>query len=150
MEIYSFTAIIEDAGGGGAFVAIPFDVEEAFGRKRVLVSATIDGLPYRGTLVRYGRPQHMLVVLKEIRRQLGKDPGDSVEVTVRENSDERIVEIPVELEEAFRAHPAARERFEALSFTHRREHAAYVAEAKKEETRRRRAEKTMEMLCAGQ
>lgn len=149
MNIYTFTAVIEEAGGGGAFVIIPFDVEEAFGRKRVPVHASFDGVPYRGTLVRYGRPEHMLVVLKEIRQKLGKDAGDTVEVTLRADKDERVVDVPLELEEAFRLEPQARERFEALSFTHRREHAAYVAEAKKEETRRRRADKTVETLLGG-
>ena len=36
--------------------------------------------------------------------------------------------------------------FDGLSYTHRREHAAYVAEAKKSETRQRRAVKTIESL----
>ena len=146
MKEYRFQAVIETAGGGGAFVVIPFDVEEAFGKKRVPVAATIDGVPYRGTLVRYGRPEHLLVVLKEIRSQIGKGPGDSVEVMVREDVEERTVDIPAELEEALRGSPTARERFEALAFSHRREHAAYVAAAKKEETRKRRAENTLRTL----
>jgi uncharacterized protein YdeI (YjbR/CyaY-like superfamily) len=50
MSTRKFTARIEDAGRGGAFVSIPFDVEEAFGKKRVPIKATIDGEPYRGTL----------------------------------------------------------------------------------------------------
>ena len=58
----------------------------------------------------------------------------------------KIYSLTAVIEEAFRAHPTARERFDALSFTHRREHAAYVAEAKKEETRRRRAGKTIQAL----
>ncbi len=31
-EKYRFQAVIEDAGGGGAYVTIPFDVEKAFGK----------------------------------------------------------------------------------------------------------------------
>ncbi len=45
--------------GGVAFVRIPFDVEQAFGKKRVPVLATIDGESYRGTLVRMGEPCHL-------------------------------------------------------------------------------------------
>jgi hypothetical protein len=48
----NFTAVIQDAGGGGVFVEVPFDVEKAFGSKRPKVKATIDGIPYRGALVR--------------------------------------------------------------------------------------------------
>ena len=64
---FTFRAIIEDPGGGGAFVRIPFDVEKAFGKKRVPVIASIEGQPYRGTLVRMGEPWHVLIILKEIR-----------------------------------------------------------------------------------
>ena len=53
-EKHSFNAVIQNAGGGGAFVEVPFDVEKAFGSKRPKVKATIDGIPYRGTLVRMG------------------------------------------------------------------------------------------------
>lgn len=67
---HRFTAVIEDAGHGGAFVTIPFDVEQAFGRKRVKVDATFDGEPYRGSLVRMGGECHVLGMLKEIRDRI--------------------------------------------------------------------------------
>ena len=83
---HAFRAIIEDAGDGGAFVSVPFDVEAAFGKKRVKVLATLDGVPYRGSLVRMGSECHLLPVLKSIRRQIGKDIGDEIEVTVEEDA----------------------------------------------------------------
>ena len=43
----SFTAVIQDPGGGGAFVEVPFDVEREFGSKRPRVKALIEGVPYR-------------------------------------------------------------------------------------------------------
>ena len=55
-------------------------------------------------------------------------------------------ELPTELAALLRENPAARQAFEALSHSHRREHAMYVAEAKKPETRERRALKTVESL----
>ena len=39
-----FTATIQNAGGGGAFVEIPFDVEKGFGSKRPKVKAMIEGV----------------------------------------------------------------------------------------------------------
>ena len=56
------------------------------------------------------------------------------------------LEIPVELATALAASPAARKVFDALSYSHRREHVLYVAEAKKAETRERRAATTIEAL----
>jgi hypothetical protein len=67
---HRFTAVIEDAGHGGAFVTIPFDVEQVFGKKRVKVAATFDGEPYRGSLVRMGSECHVLGMLKEIRDRI--------------------------------------------------------------------------------
>lgn len=146
MKKHRFSAVIESAGGGGAFVIVPFDVEAAFGKKRVPVAATIDGVPYRGSLMRYGRPEHMLGVLKDIRRQIGKDIGDTVDVVVWEDHGERVADVPPELAEALAKNPEAKARFEKLSYTHQREHAAYIAEAKKEETRQRRVENTIRFL----
>jgi len=66
-------------------VEIPFAVEEAFSSKRPKVKATIEGVSYRGTLVRtpalapgasVGSPNHNLIVLKEIRQKIGKTFGD--------------------------------------------------------------------------
>ncbi len=73
-DVLSFSAPIEQAHGGGAYVTVPFDVETVFGKKRVPVQATIDGQPYRGLLVRMGGPCHVLGVLKEIRERIGKQP----------------------------------------------------------------------------
>ena len=69
---HRFTAPIEPSGSGGAYVTVPFDVEAAFGAKRPRVQATFDGVPYRGTLVRMGGPDHILIVLQAIRERIGK------------------------------------------------------------------------------
>jgi len=89
-----FRALIENAGSGGAYVRIPFDVEKIYGNKRVPVKVTINGEPYRGTLVRMGEPWHILIVLKEIRDKIGKTFGDEVEVILEEDTEPRVVEIP--------------------------------------------------------
>lgn len=45
----TFPAIIKNAGGGGAFVEIPFDMEEAFGSKRPKVKALIARVMFQVT-----------------------------------------------------------------------------------------------------
>lgn len=145
----TFRAVIEQSGSGGAYVSVPFDVEAAFGRKRVPVRASIEGEPYRGTLVRMGGPDHILIVLKEIREKIGKQPGDEVEVSVEEDLEPRVVEIPPDLAAALQADPAAREFYYRLSYTHRKEYVRWVEEAKREQTRSDRVAKTLEMLKAG-
>lgn len=68
----------------GAYVEIPFDVKEVFGKGRVPVNATFDGVAYQGSIVRMGTPCHILGLRKEIRAQIKKQPGDTVHVTVSE------------------------------------------------------------------
>ena len=55
-----------------------------FGKGRVKVHATFDGVPYDGLITRMGTPGPILGIRKEIRRRIGKEPGDWVAVTVRE------------------------------------------------------------------
>ena len=143
---HTFTAVIQNAGGGGAFVEVPFDVEEAFGSKKPKVKALIEGVPYRGTLVRMGTECHLLLVLKSIREQAGKTFGDEVKVTVEADAEERVVAVPAELKRAFKSEKEANAAFEKLSYTHQKEYAAWINEAKKEETRQKRIAKMIEML----
>ncbi len=145
-EKFEFDAMIENAGGGGAYVRIPFDVNAAFGKKRVQVNASFDGEPYRGLLVRMGEPWHLLIVLKGIREKIGKSFGDQVHVTVEEDHDPRTVEVPPALAEALAQEPEALAFFDALAHTHRREYVNWINEAKQESTRQNRVMKTIEML----
>jgi len=143
---HSFTGVIQNAGGGGAFVEIPFDVEAAFGSKKPKVKAMIEGIPYRGTLVRMGTECHLLLILKEIREQIGKTFGDEVKVTVEADAEPRVLQVPPELKKAFKVEKEARAFFEKLAYSHQREYVNWIAEAKREETRQARIVKTIELL----
>ena len=65
-----------------AYVEIPFDVKTVYGKGRVRVNATFDGYPYMGSIVRMGLLCHILGLRQDIRRAIGKQPGDSVHVTL--------------------------------------------------------------------
>jgi hypothetical protein len=144
-----FRARIEDAGGGGAFVTVPFDVEQVYGAKRVKVRATFDGAPYRGTLVRMGGPCHILPILKEIRERIGKNCGDEVEVVLEEDTAPRVVAVPPDLQAALSDNPSAAAFFAQLSYTHQKEYVRWVEDAKREQTRQARIVRTVELLLEG-
>jgi hypothetical protein len=146
---YTFTAMIQNAGGGGAFVEVPFDVEATFGSKRPKVKATIASVPYRGILTRMGTDCHILGIRKEIREQIGKTFGDDVAITVEPDTEPRVIEIPAALKKAFKADKEAKTFFEKLSYTHQKEYVTWIDEAKREETRQNRIAKTVEMLKEG-
>lgn len=145
----TFKATIQDAGGGGTFVDVPFDVEKVFGSKRPKVKAMIEGIPYRGLLTRMGRPNHMLIILKGIREQIGKTFGDEIQVSVELDTEERVVEIPKDLMKELKRDKEAKTFFDKLSYTHKKEYVKWIEEAKKEETRLRRVLKTIELLKKG-
>lgn len=141
-----FNTEIEAADGGGALVVVPTDVvDELGGGGRIPVRAELGGIPYRGSIATFSG-RKVLGVLKAIREELGVGPGDEIVVRIERDSTERIVTIPTELAEALETEPAAREAFDKLSYTHRREHVIHITQAKRPETRRRRAAKTIERL----
>ena len=143
---HTFTATIIDAGGGGAFVEVPFDVEATFGSKRPKVKALIEGVPYRGTLVRMGSENHILIILKSIREQVGKTFGDEIKVSVEADVEERVATVPAELKRVFKSDKEAKSAFEKLSYSHQKEYVKWIEEAKKAETRARRVEQAIQLL----
>ncbi|NLC44462.1 MAG: DUF1905 domain-containing protein [Clostridiales bacterium] len=84
-KIYKFDAIIQKVPDiDGAYVEVPFNVREEFGKGRVLVHATFDGEPYDGQVVKMGTPCHIIGLRKDIRLKIGKQPGDTVHVVLQE------------------------------------------------------------------
>ncbi len=146
-SLHRFDAVLRAGPRGGAFVSVPFDVEATWGARRVPVRALFDGsAEYRGTVVFMdGGP--ILGVTREVRNALGKEVGDSVQVEVARDDAPRTVEVPRDLVVALRARPELAEHFESLAYTHRKEYARWVAEAKRPETRARRVARALEMLA---
>jgi uncharacterized protein YdeI (YjbR/CyaY-like superfamily) len=85
-------------------------------------------------------------VHKATREAAGVAFGDELELQIRRDDAPRTLELPTELEAAFAAEPALRDRFDALSFTRRRELAEPITDAKKPETRAARLERALAAL----
>lgn len=152
MNIYEFDGEImkSEERGAGAFVRFPYDVTETFGTKgQVKVACEFDGVPYRGSIVNMGCGP-IIGILKSIRDEIGKQAGDIVHVKLWKDDEPREVIVPPELAAAFRANAEAKKNFDALSYSHRREYALWIYEAKKEETRKSRVDKTIEKLKNGE
>ena len=149
MKKYKFTAEIVAGDGGGAGVLFPYDTEKEFATKgKVPIKATFNGVPYTGSLIKYGFPQHTLHLPKAIREQLGKVPGDTIDVVLWKDEEERILEVPAPFEKLIKKEGLL-PFFETLSYTHRKEYCRWIIEAKKEETRSTRLDKAIEMLKQG-
>ena len=88
---FEYDAVLHEVpDSGGAYVPFPWDIRELFGKGRVRVHATFDGIPYDGSIVNMGvkNPDgsvcYIIGVLKSIRTQLGKRDGDGIHVVVEE------------------------------------------------------------------
>jgi len=138
-----FTAIL-----GERHVVVPLDVRALWGEARPPVRGTVNGVPFRSRLMVYGG-ETMLGLTNAFRASAGIVEGDEVDVVIERDDEPREVEVPPALQAALDGDAVARAAYEKLSFTHRREYANWIAEAKKEDTRDRRAGRAIEMLREG-
>ena len=147
MPVHRFETVL-GAEGSGVFIEVPLDVPALFGRARAPVRGTLNGHPFRSTVAVYGGRSY-LPVNRNLREAAGVAAGDAVVVELEPDDQPRTVEPPADLADALAADPEAKAAFDGLSFTHRREYANWVANAKRAETRRRRVEQAVQMLRGG-
>ena len=144
-----FTAEILLHKSGGMYILVPFDVEKEYGKKRVKIIAKIESETYRGLLTRMGSPDHVLIILKEIREKIGKTVGDIINVEVEEDTKPRVIIVPKDLQKLLDENPNIKAFFQTLSYTHQKEYVQWIEGAKKEETRIRRLNKAIELMKEG-
>lgn len=124
----------------------PFDVVETFGRKgRVPVKGTINGFPFRSSLMNMG-DGHFLGMNAQMRAGAKCKAGDTVSVVMELDEEKRTVELPPHLKKLINADPKAKESWSKLSFTHQKEYVREIEEAKRPETRQRRIDAMMGAL----
>jgi Bacteriocin-protection, YdeI or OmpD-Associated/Domain of unknown function (DUF1905) len=147
----SLTAQVTLVARGPAAAVILDDEQVATvgeGARRFPVVATANGYTWRTTVTRM-HGEFMLGLNREVREGSGAQAGDTVELELRLDSEPREVEVPEALLEALAGDPAAKAAFDGMAFTHRKEYARWIAEAKRDETRDRRVSQALEMLRAG-
>ena len=89
-KVYEYNTVIHPADKGGAYVIFPYDIRAEFGKGKVKVQATFDGIPYDGSIVNMGVKNddgsvcYIIGIRKDIRVKIMKQPGDTVSVTIRE------------------------------------------------------------------
>lgn len=144
------TKLIGHSEIDAAGITPPFDVVAVFQRRgRVPVKGTINGFPFRSSLMNMG-DGHMMAVNAQMRAGAHCKAGDTVDVVMEFDADERKVEVPAYLKKQIAADPAAKASWEKLSFTHQKEYVRAIEDAKKPETRERRIASMMEALRKNQ
>lgn len=133
--------------GSMCYIPVPFDPKPVFGKVRAPVSVTVNGYTYRSTIAPMGDVT-CVPLRKSNREAAGLEGGETVTVTLALDTTPREVEPPADLAKALKAAPPAWDRWQELSFTHQREYAEAVEEAKKPETRARRIEDAVRAVAA--
>lgn len=129
--------MIESRDSGGAAAALPFDPKKVFGQGRAPVRVTVESHePFRTTVAIYGGVG-WIGFRKAQLAELGPEIGDRVGLLVEPDEQPREVEVPADLTRALAADSAAAAAYEALSYTHRKEYARWVAEGKRDSTTER-------------
>ena len=148
MPAKRFTVELQRVENTATMFRVPFDLKEAFGRARPPVKVTIGGHTWRTTPGVYDGVGYV-VVNRSVKAATGVDAPDRVSVEMDVDTEPRTVRVPADLRDALRAHDAAWKSFQKLSFSHRREYAEWVEEAKRPETRARRIAATLERAAKG-
>ena len=84
MELVFEAVLLQNEDMDAAYVEVPYDIKALFGKGRLPVTATFDGAPYSGQVVKMGTPCYIIGVTKQIRKQINKSFGDTVHVVLKQ------------------------------------------------------------------
>jgi hypothetical protein len=145
-----FRTVVELHGKTATGIPVPEDVVAALGPgKRPAVVISIGGHSYRTTVAPMGG-RFFVSLSAEHRKAAGVAAGDEVDVGIEPDTAPREVTVPDDLAEALAGDAGAREFFDRLSYTHRKEWVRWIEEAKRPQTRATRVAKTVDSLRTGQ
>ena len=130
--------------GAMCFIPLTFDPKAVFGKTRAPVKVTLNGFTFRSTIAAMGRPP-CIPLRKSNREAAGLEGTETLNVHLDLDTEPRVVKPPADLVKALKA-ASSWDRWQALSFTHQREHVEAIADAKKPDTRVRRIERAVQMV----
>jgi hypothetical protein len=137
--------------GAWTFLLIPFDVNSVFGtRARLPVSGTINGFPFRNSLMPEGDGTHAMMFSKDLQEGAKAVAGDVVKVVLQRDDSERLVTLPKELVRGLKQNKQAGATFKTLTYSQKKEYADWIATAKQAVTKASRVAKAVELLASGQ
>ena len=139
------TTIVRD--GSMCFIPVTFDPKPVFGKVRAPVKVTLNRYTYRSTIADMGNGP-CIPLRRSNREAAGLEGGEKLNVTLQLDEEKREVKPPAELVKALKAAPPAWDRWRELSYSHQREYAESIEQAKKPETRARRIDGAVRMIAA--
>jgi hypothetical protein len=148
----TFKATVERFAGVGTwtYATVPFDCEKEFGTKgRIRAKGTINGKEIEAALMPHGDGRHFIILTKEIRDKAKIGVGDTITASLSKDDSKKEVTAPDDLAKELKKNKPALEYFNSIPPSHKKEYVKWIEEAKKEETRKNRIAKAIEMLSGG-
>lgn len=144
-----FQTTILTAGKTATGICIPNDIIEKLNAgKKPPVKVTLNGYTYVSTVAVMGG-KYMVGVSADVRAAAGVKGGDKLTVEIELDTEVREVTLPPDFKKALDKDPKAKKFFESLSYSRQKNHVTIIEQAKTEETRLRRIEKSVNDLVAG-
>ena len=145
----SLRATLQD-NASGLMIELPAEAVDQLGAgKRPAIKAVFNGsYEYRQRISVYGG-RYYLGLRKDVREATGLQPGETVDLTLELDEEPREVALPPDLAAILDNDPEAKDRFDQLSFTNRKEYVVWVTSAKKAETHQRRLVQVASLLKSG-
>ena len=143
-HVFAGPVLRTDEGLGMHYVPLPAEIDDALDGARIVIGTLSGtdggpGVPFRRAVQGRGNGAPKLLFGKKVLREAGLAFGDTAVVELDLAADPDAVHLPAELAEALRQDDAARERFETFSPGRQRSLGVHVDQAKRADTRVRRA-----------
>ena len=138
-----FKTTILTAGKTATGICIPDEIVESLNAgKKPPIRVTINGYSYRSTVAVMGG-KYMVGVNADVREAAGVKGGDSLTVEMELDKEERKVELPTDFKKALDKNPNANKFFQTLSYSKQKNHVTLIEQAKTDETRQKRIDKSI-------
>jgi hypothetical protein len=149
----SFTSklIRPNIAGAWTFVLVPrLEAIKAGFRARMRVKGTIEGTPFRSSLIPRGGGEVFVVVNSELRDRIHKSKGGVVRLELGLDPSPAEIREPLALRRALARDPRAKSVFNSFTPSQRRAYVRWIAAAKQDATRDRRVATAVERLRRGE
>lgn len=144
---FTFQAVLEKGSFNGTYADFPFDSQKEFGtKKHVWCKVTIEGRSYSMNLLPNGKGGHALHLKKQIRDEIGKREGDTVNIELEKSDKPRKVEVPEYLQWLLDNDEQMKKYFDKLNTSGKKFWIAHIEDTKNEDTKVERINKFFEFL----
>ena len=144
---FTYKTILINGPNKGVYAEFPFNSVLEFGvRKAIRVITEFEGNFYSMSLLPNGKGGHWLHVRKEIRDNIGKQEGDTINVTVEKDNSPKTVEIPEYLQWLLDNDKTVMGYFKKLPFSAKKFWMEYIQEPKSDDIKVKRINRLFEYL----